>query len=154
MFEHLPTALTALQTALSIGKAAIEIKGGINSQDQLMEFNNAIISAQQMIIQAQREQTSILAELEEIKKQNAALLAWNVEQAHYTRTEIGHGVFAYILNGYEGEQQHAHKYCCTCFEQSKESTLQQFQIEVGRKIGLKCPSGCPDISFNAYMDMY
>ena len=154
MIENLPAALTSLQTALSIGKAMSDINDTVKSQDKLIEFNGAIISAQQLIISAQQEQTNLISEIEALKKKNAELLQWHEDKSNYTSTEIGHGVFAYIKNDYDGKLMNVHKYCCNCFDNAKYSTLQQFHVEVGRQIGLRCPNGCPDVVFHAYMDMY
>lgn len=154
MIENLPAALSSLQTALSVGKAMLDINDTVKAQDKLIEFNGAIISAQQLIISAQQEQTTLLAEVEALKKKNSELVQWQDDKNIYNRTEVGHGVFAYTKKGYTGDLMNTHKYCCNCFDHAKYSTLQQFEVEVGRKIGLKCPNGCPDVVFQAYMDMY
>ena len=154
MIEHLPAALTPLQTAMNVGKAMVDLNDSVKSQSKLIEFNGAIISAQQLIISAQQEQTALLAEMEKLKKENEKLLNWQKDSSNYIRKEIASGVFAYIENDNEDKLSNAHKYCCSCHEKNKTSTLQQFNVERGRNIGLKCPNGCPDIVFHAYVDMY
>lgn len=154
MIEHLPAALSSLQTAMSVGKAMLDINDTVKGQDKLIEFNGAIISAQQLIISAQQDQTTLLSEIDELKKKNEELLQWKEDSSNYVRTEVGHGVFAYIEKNHDGKLMNTHKFCCNCFENNKKSTLQQFYVREGRQIGLKCPNGCPDIVFHAYMDEY
>jgi type II secretory pathway pseudopilin PulG len=154
MIEHLPAALTTLQTAMNVGKAMVDVNDSVKSQSKLIEFNRAIILAQQLIISAQQEQTTLLAEIERLKKENEELLKWQRDSLNYIRKEIASGVFAYVKSDTEDKLSSTHKYCCSCHEKNETSTLQQFHVDRGRKIGLKCPNGCPDIVFHAYVDMY
>lgn len=152
MIEHLPLALTSLKSALSIGKTLVEINDATKSQDQLIEFNNAIIDAQSQIISAQSERTTLVANIQELENEINRLKAWDAEREKYVRKELASGIFAYIENNYEGDLMSAHKYCCNCFDNYNKSTLQQFYVREGRKLGLSCHNGCPDLVFRNYIE--
>ena len=154
MIEHLPAALTSLQSALGLGKAMMDVSNVADSQGKLIEFNGVIIEAQQKIMTAQLEQSGLLKEIELLKKELAKHDEFSEESSKYHRVEIAPGVFAHLERIYDGKLSNAHKYCNSCFEKRRKSTLQQFNISVGRNIGLKCPNGCPDLEFHAYLDMY
>lgn len=150
MIEYLPQALSSLNTALTIGKAFVNIRGSAKGQESLKEFNNAIIKAQQQIISAQNEQSMMSAKVNELEQECIRLKNWDAERQKYVRTEIAIGVFAYIEKDFMGDLQSAHKYCCNCFYEYKKSTLQQFKISEGRRIGLSCHNGCPNLIFVNY----
>jgi hypothetical protein len=154
MIEYLPSALASLQSALGLGKAIMDVKDVAESQTKLIEFNGAIIDAQQKIMSAQQEQASLLRQIEDLKEELASQNRFSEDTANYSRTEFAPGIFAVIDSDFDGKLVNAHKYCCSCFEKQCKSTLQQFNISVGRNIGLKCPNGCPDLEFHAYKDMY
>jgi len=150
MIEYLPQALSSLSAALNIGKSLVEIRDSAKFQEAVIQFNSAIIDAQSKIISSQTEQSSLTAKIGELEKECMRLKNWESEREKYTRKEIAVGVFAYIENNFVGQTQNAHKYCCNCFDNYKKSTLQQFYIQEGRKLGLSCHNKCPDLVFYNY----
>ena len=150
MIEYLPQALSSLNTALTIGKGLVNIRDSAKAQESIMESNKSIIEAQQQIISAQSEQSALSAKVNELEQECMRLKNWDTERQKYVRTEIATGVFVYIEKDFVGELQNAHKYCCNCFDEYKKSTLQQFNIREGRRIGLSCHNGCPDLVFDNY----
>ncbi len=146
-------ALTSLNTAMGLGKTLLDIRDFAKAQETLIDFNKAIIDAQSQIMMAQNEQTALKQQIEELKQECVKLKDWGAERQQYTRKEIASGVFAYIANDYVGKLQNAHKLCCNCFDNQKKSTLQQFDIPVGRYTGLSCHNGCPDLKFRYYSDV-
>jgi predicted negative regulator of RcsB-dependent stress response len=152
MIENFSLALSSLQAALTLGRAIVDARDTTQAQSQLMQFQDAIIDAQTKILDAQRRQTDLQAELEESKRKLAAFEDWAEERSRYSRRELAPGVFAYIETEDVGELRGAHKYCCNCFEHNRKSTLQEFRIERGRRVGLRCPNGCPDLEFHNYKD--
>ena len=153
MIEYLPQALSSLQAALTLGKSLIDIKDTSEAQAALIKFNEAIINAQQKIIASQSDQSSMLAQIDELKKECVRFQNWEAEKNTYTRKEIATGIFAYISNDYVGDLKSAHKYCCNCFDSHEKSTLQQFNVNVGRQLGLSCHKKCPDLIFRHYIDV-
>ena len=150
MIEYLPQAMTALSTALDVGKSLVTIRDETKLQEAVMQFNGAIIDAQSKIMLSQNEQSTLNSKLVELEKQIETLEAWEDERAKYVRTEIAVGRFVYIDKDFDGELMNAHKYCCNCFDNYRKSTLQQFNVDVGRKIGLSCHNKCPDLVFQQY----
>jgi hypothetical protein len=153
MIEYLPQALSALSTALNLGKSLVEIRDSAKLQEAVIQFNSAIIDAQSKIMYSQNEQAALKAKINELEEECERLKNWETEREKYTRTEIASGVFVYIENNYVGKFQNAHKYCCNCFDNYKKSILQQFHITKGRKIGLSCHNKCPDLVFRYYIDV-
>ncbi len=152
MIEYLPQALSSLSVALDVGKSIAGIRDSAKLQEAVMQFNSAIIDAQSKIISSQHEQSALSTKIDELEKECMRLKNWEAKREKYTRKEIAAGVFAYIDNNFVGKIENTHKYCCNCFDNYKESTLQQFDIEVGSKIGLSCHNKCPDLIFNYYID--
>lgn len=153
MLENLPVALSSLQTALSLGRAMVDVRDSAKAQDQLIKFNEAIISAQQNLIEAQQEHQKLIDELRRAREECEELRRWDEEREKYVLRGIAQGVFAYMPTAYSGELVYAQKLCTNCFDQYRKSTLQQFRVEKGRQLGLRCPNGCPDLVFYDYEDV-
>ena len=150
MIEYLPQALSSLSTALNIGKSLAKNRDSAKFQETFMQFNSAIIDAQSKIISSQNEQSALATQIDKLEKECMRLKNWEAEMERYARKEIAPGVFAYIEKSFVGQLQNAHKYCCNCFDNYNKSTLQQFKIAAGRKIGLSCHKKCPDLVFDVY----
>lgn len=152
MFEYLPTALSSLNTALSIGKTVFSIDQTAKSQAQFIDFSNAIIEANAMIAQAQHDGAALERELEEVKKECMRLQEFHTEKEAYALREIAGGVFAYLPNDFMGKPENAHKYCCNCFDNFKKSTL-QLHIGDKRRKHLTCHNGCPDLVVDWFIEI-
>jgi hypothetical protein len=153
MIEYLPQALSSLNTALSISKTLIGVHDKTKAQEQLMEFNRVVIDAQNQIISARNEQSSMVSEIDKLEKECMRLKDWSAERERYTRKQIASGIFVYIENDFMGNFQDAHKYCCNCFDKTIKSTLQQsIKVIPGftRVTALVCPNSCPDLEFRVY----
>jgi hypothetical protein len=153
MIEYLPQALSSLSVALDIGKGLVSVRDSAKLQEELIKFNSAIISAQSDILASQNERSSLTSKISDLEKECMRLKSWEAERKAYALNEITTGVFAYIKNDFVGEFKNAHKYCCNCFDNYKKSTLQQFQVTEGRKIGLSCHNKCPDLIFQSYKNV-
>jgi hypothetical protein len=153
MIEYLPQALSSLSVALNIAKGLVEIRDSAKLQEAVIQFNSIIIDAQSKIISSQNEQSALTEKINQLEQECMRLKNWETERQKYSRKEIANGVFAYIENDFTGKLQNAHKYCCNCFDNFKKSTLQQFHIDVGRKLGLSCHNKCPDLVFRNYIDI-
>jgi hypothetical protein len=152
MIEYLPQALSCLDTALTIGRSLIGIRDTVKRQDELVKFNNAIVEVQTKIISAQRNESALLTEVDELKKEIMRLKDWSASKAHYSCKQVGEGVSAYVQNEAVQSFETARKLCCNCFDNKQlMSTLQQSR-EPGRMKGLACPNGCPKIVFTHYFD--
>ena len=149
---ELQQALSSLGVALNIGNTLIDIRDEAKLQKAVMESNSAIIDAQSKIITSQTEQSSLSAKIDELEKECMRLKNWETEKQAYSLTEIVTGIFAYIKNDSVCKFENAHKYCCNCFDSNKKSTLQQFEIAEGRRLGLSCHNKCPDLIFYSYKD--
>lgn len=152
MLEYLPQALSSLGTALEVAKNLTTIRDSKKLQDAVIQFNTSIIDAQSKIMSSQTEQAALKETIGALEKECVRLKDWEAERKTYSRKEIARGIFAYVNNDQVGNFQSAHKYCCNCFDDYKKSTLQQFHVEVGRKVGLSCHNKCPDLIFNHYLD--
>ena len=153
MIEYIPQALSSLSATLNIGKALVIARDVTERQELISQFNSAIIDTQAKLMAAQSEQAALSTKINELEQECMRLKDWKAEREKYSRKEIAPGVFAYIANGFVGEFQNAHKYCCNCFDSYKKSTLQQFHIKavkMGRQKGLSCHNNCPDLIFYNY----
>lgn len=156
MIEHLPQALSSLQSALTLGKALIGLKNSDEANTKLKEFTNAIIEANCRIIESQKIQSALFTEINKFKQECMRLNDWNTnDKNQYIRMQIAAGVFAYIENDSVKHFQDTHKYCCNCFDKTIKSTLQQSVKAIPgftRVKALVCPNGCPDLEFREYSE--
>jgi len=153
MIEYLPQAVASLSAAANIIKGLIEIRDFTKIQESVIQLQSIIVDTQSKLMLSHNHQSALTAEIDELKKECMRLKDWATEREKYTRKEIANGVFAYVQNDFMGKLQNAHKYCCNCFDNFKKSTLQQFHIDVGRKLGLSCHNKCPDLVFRNYIDI-
>jgi len=110
MIEYLPQALSCIDTAITIGRSLIGIRDTVKLQDELVKFNNAIVEAQSKIISAQRNESVLLSEIDELKKEIIRLKDWSATKAHYSLKQVGedgetvHNAF-FDRNFKEGEDE-------------------------------------------------
>lgn len=153
MIESVPAALSSLSAASNIISGLIKLRDFTKHAATLSDLQSCIVEANSHIIAEQQAHSALSAKIDELEKETMRLKNWDAEREKYTRREIATGVFAYVDNGIMEKLENAHKYCCNCFDNYKKSTLQQFHIDVGRKTGLSCHNGCPDLVFRIYKDV-
>lgn len=153
MIESVPAALSSLSAASNIISGLIKLRDFSQYASTFTELQSHIIQANSHIISEQQSHSALTTKIDELEKKVMHLKKWDAEREEYARREIATGVFAYIENENVDKLENAHKYCCNCFDNYKKSTLQQFRIDVGRKIGLSCHNKCPDLVFHIYKDV-
>ncbi len=151
MIEHLPQAMSSLNTASNILSALIGLRDFTKYATQLNELHGNIIKANSIIIAEQQAHLALSAEIEKLEKECMRLKDWNAEKERYTRKQIAYGVFAYLPNDAVGRLEETHKLCCNCFDNTIKSTLQQ-QFSRAENYSLVCPRGCPPLRFKRYVD--
>lgn len=141
-----------------IGKAIDALNKLLSlSQDKAVnqvasELHAHILSLQKEVGLTYAKELDLLQIKDHLEKECVRLKDWAAEKQQYSRTEIATGIFAYVQKDFMGKLENAHKYCCNCLDNQKKSTLQQFNIPVGRLIGLSCGGGCPNLEFRQYKE--
>lgn len=151
MLEYLPQAFATLSTASTIAKGMLDLRDFQLLNSKIIELQQAIIAAQGQVLSAQAEHTTLSAKVHELQSECSRLLDWSAQRERYERRQIGGGVFAYVERATANDFKAAHKLCCTCFDKSIPSTLQQTR-EPMRMVGLTCANGCPKLVFSHYLE--
>ena len=120
------TALTVTFTAIQdIAKALINLRDFEKLNAKVLELQHAVITAQQQAIAIQHSYALLETKTRDLEAECVRLKDWSGEKQNYAIREVSTGVFAYTEKKVVGGFQHAHKYCCNCFDQNEKSLLQQ-----------------------------
>lgn len=130
-------------TALaSLGNTVFEIARSNDAAKRnalLIEFQQALIQAQGITASEQIKNASLVARNQELEAECVRLRDWSAEKAQHVLVEFSTGMFAQVHKDNVEPLKSAHKFCNTCFEDSKKSLL-QMQSGEQRKRGLFCPA--------------
>jgi phage FluMu protein Com len=132
------SAISSLKTAGDITKALVGLHDAQIVQSKVIELNGIILSAQQSALAAQSDQFTLLEQVRNLEAQIVKLEAWNAEKQRYELTDVGVGVFTYIVKPSMKGAQPIHCICSECFERGHKSILQQEANTYG-SVTLKCP---------------
>lgn len=105
-------------------KTAFDIAKGLKEIDDATKRNSAVIDLQSTILTAQQAQGELLNENEALKRENAALKAWEAEKQRYELLDLYQGLFAYVPKIGEERGEPPHAICATCYQRGTKSILQ------------------------------
>ena len=134
--SEMGTALSRINAAQSGLGSLIEGQDVASCRELLIEYQNALSVAKEMMLAVQQRFELLVAEKDKADVAVEAMRANNAEQAKYELTQVAAGVFVYALKAqgpYGG-----HWLCAKCFDEGKKSVLQ-----VPHRLGhpaLECPS--------------
>lgn len=137
-------AISSLKAAFDLTKAMLDVSGAVKMQGKVFELQREILSAQSSAMGAQAAQSELLAEIEGLKREIAALQEWGSEAERYELRAIDAGAFAYMLRPGEVSNEPPHWLCTTCFGDRRKSILQtkgQVQTVAGGR-GMHAKWGC------------
>jgi hypothetical protein len=117
--------LANLRTAVEIAKSLLGLKDASKAKEKIGEILTDLVAAQERVLAVQQDLSKLVAENDELKKENLSLKAWETEKRNYTLRQIAVGVFAYVYTPTEGAAHEDHAVCCRCYDDGKRSILQR-----------------------------
>jgi superfamily II helicase len=120
------------ETGAAIGgiKAAFDIVKGISALKTETERNEAIISIQRILLEAQESALSdkqaigeLRARLDVIERADRVREDWEREKARYVLTRSPMGAYFYALRPEMAAGEVQHRLCATCYHDARKSLL-------------------------------
>ena len=120
------------ETGAALGgiKAAFEIARGISAVKSEAERNEAVISIQRILLEAQElalvdKQTigELRAKLEVVERADLAKAEWNRQKERYLIARSPMGACFYSLRPEMAEGEVQHRLCATCYQDGRKSIL-------------------------------
>ena len=125
--------LSSLNAAIDIAKSMVSLRDTASIQSKVIEFQNAIMDAQQRAFAAQQERATLVEQVSQLEKDVARLKAWNSEKERYDLQRVYPGAFAYVLKPDAAGTQPPHWLCTTCYEKGQKGVLQEQPLREGWK---------------------
>jgi ribosomal protein L29 len=115
--------ITSLKFAGDVAKSLLELKTLGDVQGKVIELQSAILSAQSSALSANAEQSAMVEEIRELKKEIAKVKAWETEKQRYKLTNPWSGGVAYALKETMANGEPPHLICTKCYEEGRKSIL-------------------------------
>ncbi|HZS83836.1 MAG TPA: hypothetical protein VFA50_13255 [Stellaceae bacterium] len=116
-------ALAAFNTAKNIAQAMIGLRDAAAFQSKMIEFQSAILDAQNSAFAANDERAAMIERVRELETKVAKLEAWEAQKQRYKLDRLEPGVFVYTLKPEMAAGEPPHHICQTCYERGKRSVL-------------------------------
>ena len=120
-------ALASFQTAKNIAQAMIGLRDAAAFQSKMIEFQSAILDAQNAAFAANDERATLVQRIGKLEKEIADFKAWEAEAKRYQLTEVATRVFAYALKPEAQGAEPPHWICPGCYQKHQKSILQGFE---------------------------
>lgn len=133
------SAISAINGIKDIAQAMIGLRDAAAVQEKRIEFQDKIIQAQQAIMAAQEERTTLVQRVDELEKQLARFKAWETEKKRYELKEVDVGAFVYALKGGVASSEPPHWLCAHCYEAGNKSILQRAEGLSIYDVWWRCP---------------
>lgn len=114
---------SSINGLLKMSKSILDVRDQVMLSELRNEFQTSLIQLQDLILNSQTEKAALLDEISKLKTLIAQHEQTKRYGDEYVRKEISVSKFAYVKESFTGSFQHAHKYCCNCFEKGIYSTL-------------------------------
>ena len=121
-------AFSALNAAKEIGSAMIGLHDSKIASGKAGELNGKLIEAQQLIFSIDKDRTTLIETVRDLKEKIISLEAWNTEKEKYELTTLPNcSVLAYRRKEAVQPQEPVHYICARCYEDGQKSILQSEQ---------------------------
>ena len=121
----LTSALMSLKTAKDIAESMIGLRDAQAFQTKLLEFQSKLIDANNAVFAAHDERAALLERICKLEEEMTRLKAWDAEKQRYQLTEIGPGVFTYVLKDSMAQGEPPHRICANCYAKGAKSFFQR-----------------------------
>lgn len=138
---EISAGLSSLKALKDIVQGLDAARNVVITNDLKIAFQSHILDAQQALLSAQQEQSTVAATIGRLEQEIVRLKDWAAERDRYELVEADRGAFAYMLKeGMRGTEP-AHWLCTSCYDGGKKSIMQpQGKINgMPDKITFSCP---------------
>lgn len=120
------SAVMGMKAAGDIAKSLFQLSSSAEIKAQVIDLQNAILSAQQSAFAAQSQQSAMIQQIDDLKKEIADIKAWEKEKQRYKlmNTPWGAGGVVYGLKESCKETEAAHYICTKCYDDGRRTILQ------------------------------
>lgn len=129
--------LSTLQSAYGLAKGIADLEQAHAIKSQIADLMDQILSARESAMRSQERETSLLGEVDGLKKQIDKMKTWDTNKERYCLQAVDTGAFAYVLKPNMQGDEPPHWLCANCFEKGQKSFL-QFKEQ------LRTPTGSRD----------
>jgi hypothetical protein len=150
------SALASFNHANNLIKAIFDLKVDSATIDKVVAIQSELASVQNGYLALLQQNTALVSEKDELKKEISRLKTWDHEKQRYQLTNYGDGAaLVYSLKESMSNSEPAHWICTNCYEQGKRTILQPASINgfahlVCPSCKLDIPTGCRGIGPPAY----
>jgi hypothetical protein len=116
-------ALTSIKNAADLAKILLEIRDITKIREVSADLLGQIASAQSLTLATQRDQSALIAEIDDLKKKIVQFENWEREKARYELESLPPGVLVYRIKEAERGAEPAHKICANCYNKGIKSFL-------------------------------
>lgn len=127
MISEFSAAVQVVKVLKDILAAAHELKDSTALTAAVNEVHGKLVIAFESVINSQKDRFAMQERVSELEKEIAAIKDWKEECERYTLTEIGKGVFAFVVKPDCQNGEPSHKLCCACFGKRQKGYLQFFR---------------------------
>jgi hypothetical protein len=139
--------LNAVKAATDSVKTLLGLHVSAKVLENTVQLNQQILAVQSALMDAQKEQTTLVETIRDTEEENTRLKAWDADKRRYELTCFNPGVFLYTLSQGTANGQPIHHLCARCYEHNQKSILQaSTEIRLGKRVRY-CPECKTEYAF-------
>lgn len=144
MAAWLDSIMSPLNAAGEGLQKLIDTRDLIKFGDDFRKLYAEVLAAQRGALTAQANESALLEQIGELKKEIAHFETWDDEKTRYELKEFGRGAFAYSLRQDAANGEPIHQICPTCYSNRRKSILQIVPGNNARTaLGIRPVHRCP-----------
>jgi len=120
------SALASFNHANNLIKAIFELKVDSATIDKVTAIQSELASVQNGYLALIQQNTSLVTEKDDLKKQIAELETWETERQRYELQNVAPEVCAYVIKESARGSEPLHWLCCKCYNESKKGIFNLF----------------------------
>lgn len=116
--------LNAVKAATEIVKTMVGLRDSAKLTENTVKLNSEILSVQSALMEAHKEQETLLQTIRELKEEIVHMKTWETEKQRYELKKFYPGTFAYTPKEEHRCAEPVHCLCTRCYEDGKRFILQ------------------------------
>lgn len=124
-------AVMSMKVAGDIAKGLFQLQASAEIKGQVIDLQNAILTAQQSALSAQSEQFTMIQRIHDLEEEIAHVKAWEKEKQRYKLVSApwGSGSVVYALKESCKGAESPHWICTKCYDDGRRTILQPHKKE-------------------------
>ena len=117
------TELSSFSHVNNLIKAIFELKIDSSTIDKVVSIQTEMASVQVGYLALIQQNSSLVTEKDDLKKEISNLKDWNKEKERYELKDVDPEVFAYVIKDSAKGTEPVHWLCCHCYNQGKKEIV-------------------------------